>query len=165
MYVSLYQIHWPSQLHVNLFPHFLEKNKDEAGQDPSKPWSASNWIGMGGRKPHTKKHQEYPSTSILGKMYDTVKKEDFDKPLNGMNVRLGFLVQKYLAVNVCFDCLDGPMQLILTTCSNMTVIRTTMKSGAVCSLSTAVGLPVPCKHWSLGTPMSRSFETASTTNC
>lgn len=82
MYVSLWQVRWSNQLQINIFPHFLEKNKDEAGQDPNKSRSASN---RSGRKHPAK---EYTSTSILGKIYDFVKKEDFDQPLSGVNLIL-----------------------------------------------------------------------------
>lgn len=84
MCVSLYQVRWPHQVQVNLFPHYLEKNKDEAAQDPNKLWSAPNRVHASGRKPA----KEYPSTSILGKIYDLVKKEDLNKPIEGMNLVL-----------------------------------------------------------------------------
>ncbi|KAG0562111.1 hypothetical protein KC19_9G119100 [Ceratodon purpureus] len=73
------EIRWPNQIHNDLYPHFLEKNKDETSQDSSKP--RSNWLASSSRKP-AKTYDEYTSTSILGRIYDLVKKEDLDKAVN-----------------------------------------------------------------------------------
>ena len=77
------QIRWPNQINNDLYPHFLEKNKDETSQDSSKP--RSNWLASSSRKP-AKTYDEYTSTSILGRIYDLVKKEDLDKAVNGINL-------------------------------------------------------------------------------
>lgn len=84
MCVLLNQVKWCSELQCNIYPHFLEKNKDEADTSKQKLAFASIWNGSSGKKLLAKKY-EYTSTSILGRVYELVENEEFDKLSEGFS--------------------------------------------------------------------------------